>query len=1800
MIFRVPTGLPDENGRIEWRDLDVECVHSRTLGAYLVDLGLPLEHVSHVIIGGKVMRPEERVSVRIRGINDATEEVSVIDAYYPRERDEIHIVPRVEGKNTALILGVVGGVIGFFATGGASLGWTAATLQGAMAGYAIGSTIGQLITPKPKLIKDGDGPTSYLWNGIANTDGAGGAVPIMLGERLVGGHRISAFRRRPGVVGVRTDADPGDDSSPVTGSETLHLLILVAGHKTWGPVGITNPNVAANTTTNKPDIRINGQHYSNFGGLKVDWRTGAPSQPVLKGFDVIANTYDMSVDVTAMGQYAPHTYTTASDEVEAFEVLLTFPGLSHTDSEGRLKANATRYSLEYKRSGTADPWTNFDTVGGGGSREVKGATRATAFETRRAEGLPKARYDIRIMWTGAEHTDATKDQWHVVLTGVTEERQEQRNYEGDSLIAVYGVATDQLSGMLPTVTSVWRGYEPQKWNGSSFDAASWGVGTSAPAGRNPYWLALALMRDRDLGLGNEIPDSDIDLPSFKAAAEYAGDDPLIGTETVIFTGGSTHDEPRFQFDAYLDRQQAALDLMQQIVSSARGALIFSGNKWRVAVDRPGAPTQLFNMGNIKRGSMNLQFKSERGAVNVMDVTFDDAEAEWETDTLSVCIASDGSFTYVDPIDGVTKPWTESKLQERGELLFRRELQLLGGTRRTQAIREGRFALRQVYALREYGSFGASTDSILAETYDLINIAHDLPQWGYSGRVLSGSEANLVMFDRSVPFEAGTDYQVMVRFNAGDAGEELIETRTVADVAPPADGSEYFGLFVTEPFSQVPQEGDLWVFGPTDTLVRPARIIQIDRDADEQRVIAWAEYNESIYDLDGPIDVRNYSLLPDFAAPPGAITSVVATEEVSHRNDGSWISTVILQWARPIPQRKNGYYRGARIEYSYDSATGPWIALDSIDGVEYRWQNAPHGVHIYFRVTPYSASGAHNYTGAGYADVTTQGLATDLPVVTGFTAATHEGAFLFSWVEQSQHVQYELRTSNPANWKTDSSGFVNRVRGASYSVDLPPGRSMTLYIRAVDAFGNYSSAANTATATDAAPSAPTIAAITPYKQQVKVRVAPPAGVTDVVRIYLHASQTSGFTPSSATLVSGVVGPAGGEFVVPIATGGTWYFKATCADWLTERMNDWVYSAQTTSSIIVVAPVDPTAVTLTPSMSDGEGIITSPDGQLRPQKKVKANVSWAHNDTTNDAQLLEGFEVTIWDSSKSYTEPLAAPITINDRAARLIKIDDVYVGAADLLSAVAGVKALYADGYTSNLVTSAGQTISLPTNPSIRDSDDRQITGYAESFDGSALPTGFSVAGASSYSVSSGFLGAAGTVGQPLVTTWDLSAWAAAYLDTTFTFNGNPSVIVRFRVYGTNVGTTAQIEVAASSGGAALSTTTFPIIRDGEYHTYLVDAGRPILPTDFIRLRFGAGVVPSDGAVQITAIAIATESVDQSLDGTMDRAIRARNQFGRDVDGRGFFLQSPIRNADENGNIQLVNENGIFYLTANGTETAYKRGRTQALGNVTNNQYVSFNSVYSGTGFVMEKELPIPTATNKTRILLETTDAANDQALFYPLRRFIEATEVTRDQFRICALNFHGGTPLQRSQVAPSGGWSPSDQQSSAITKTASYNPTVNTGSAWYNPFQQPGFSSSHYYYRYVVGITVLMPTRKKANGSFYAVDTDFYIVRGTNVTQLNPMLMDLPSSAAVGPFRMRTYTDGKEHTMFVVLGPYAGSGFGISALKIDWIQTIAEAGRTDCDPTWARLTSVSTYFMNGSTGPSAISTSGMKLYYLEEF
>jgi hypothetical protein len=163
----------------------------------------------------------------------------------------------------------------------------------------------------------------------------------------------------------------------------------------------------------------------------------------------------------------------------------------------------------------------------------------------------------------------------------------------------------------PTMTAIVRGRHVRTWTGSRW---------ITKYNNNPAWCTLDFISNNRFGFG--VSDAFIDLESFKEAAEYA-DQYIDG-------------EKRFELDFVIDAKSSALDILNEMLSTFRAFLIWSGGKLRLKIDKPDIATQSFEYtdneetDNIIQGSFARSRTSRKERLREVVVEYTDPAENFET------------------------------------------------------------------------------------------------------------------------------------------------------------------------------------------------------------------------------------------------------------------------------------------------------------------------------------------------------------------------------------------------------------------------------------------------------------------------------------------------------------------------------------------------------------------------------------------------------------------------------------------------------------------------------------------------------------------------------------------------------------------------------------------------------------------------------------------------------------------------------------------------------------------------------------------------------------------------------------------------------------------------------------------------------------------------------------------------------------------------------------------------------------------------------------------------------------------
>lgn len=377
--------------------------------------------------------------------------------------------------------------------------------------------------------------------------------------------------------------------------------------------------------------------------------------------------------------------------------------------------------------------------------------------------------------------------------------------------------------------------------------------------------------------------------------------PALAAKNIIqLIGGSVNTEKFTEWETFCNTEAFTCNIVFDSGSTVRDALnavsllgratvIPIGAEYVPIIDKPEAlPTQrfLFGMGNIATDSFEESYLPLADRTNIVEMTYFDENLGYERQSIEV---------YQNGFD------------ESIDTARRAAITLFGCVNRRMAIRYARFLLNKNRYLTNTVTFEADMDAIACSIGDVIDVAHDVPQWGYSGRITSITdtlagpslwvfEAGVyvdgvfidgstlvptITLDRELTFEAGVTYYFTVKFDDDDSRE------TVQIMSPVAVTTNE--LFNLTGFSKPLTAMMNYSFGTPDRETKQFRVSEITRSSDQKRKITAIEYITEVYEDSGDaIPAINSSSL-------ASVTALQATSYYKTDINGVSENVVDLTW-----------------------------------------------------------------------------------------------------------------------------------------------------------------------------------------------------------------------------------------------------------------------------------------------------------------------------------------------------------------------------------------------------------------------------------------------------------------------------------------------------------------------------------------------------------------------------------------------------------------------------------------------------------------------------------------------------------------------------------------------------------------------------------------------------------------------------------------------------------------------------------------------------------------------------------------
>lgn len=740
------------------------------------------------------------------------------------------------GKNILGIIAMVAltavamGVGGMVAAHGF---WGAAVSTWSTWSYVLAGTImmlgGQLISNAfASKMDDTSNETTYSWSGIQTAEGQGGYVAITYGTIRSGGQTLQKY------------------SLTFDNKQYLYWLIC-AGE---GPLNIY-------------DVKLNDNSISYYEDITADIREGTNTQSVIPNLNDTYTNKSLSYEVK---QDTWRTESTLGNSVQGFVVDIQFPsGLYHTSYKGNEEKTWVTIQIQYRLAG--GNWVDWKT------ETIKDCIYSALYKQYRIDYIAAGNYEIRMRVTNREYdVEHVRTSNRVYWTGIETVVYDDFQHPNKALIGIKAKATSQISGS-PTLKFMKSRPSVYVWNPytSSYETK---------ASDNPAWAAYDMLHGcRHL----QHPTTGVweynvrgvpkEMLMYDRFLEWAND----------------CDSKKLKINIEIAKVGDVMSVINEnIANIGRGMIVKFGTKFGPIWDHAQLPVQMFGMGNIISGSFEETFLSLSDRADAVEVTFTNAEKEYERDTVTV---------YSDSYD------------DNDSLMNTTSVTMDGVTNREQAFRQAKYQLYCNKYLRIGCSFEADIDAINCMVGDVILVNHDVPQWSYSGRIESVNATNREIV---IPcLETPTEGNYVLQYRS------LNDTIVTLSILSWTKSGDYIKVVADSDFSteNPPEKDDIFAFGISTIVSKPFTVINITQTQAFRRKITGLEYNENVFNENYVIPTPNYSTAKN--TYPQNVTNLNGKQTQFVNASGTAVGQLSISW------QCTGYYTGFDVYLSEDGTNWTW-------------------------------------------------------------------------------------------------------------------------------------------------------------------------------------------------------------------------------------------------------------------------------------------------------------------------------------------------------------------------------------------------------------------------------------------------------------------------------------------------------------------------------------------------------------------------------------------------------------------------------------------------------------------------------------------------------------------------------------------------------------------------------------------------------------------------------------------------------------------------------------------------------------
>ncbi|EIL3184806.1 DUF1983 domain-containing protein [Escherichia coli] len=656
-------------------------------------------------------------------------------------------------------------------------------------------------------------------------------MQLLHGETIIQG-------AKGGGGSAHTPVEQPDDLLSVA---KLKMLIAVSEGEIQGD--LTAQNIFLNDT---PLANDSGEY--NFSGVKWEFRKGTQDQTYIAGMPQVDNELAVGTTVTTT---APWTRQFTNLSLDAIRIKLSLPVQYLYKDNGDMVGTVTEYAIDLSTDGGA-----WKTVVNG---KFDGKT-TTEYQRDHRIDLPKSTsgWSVRVRRITADASGSNSKLVNAFkVFSYAEVIDSKLRYPLTALLYVE-VDSSQFNGSAPKVTCKIKGklikvpdnYDPitRTYSGS------WSGGFKMAWSNNPAWIFYDLVLDEIYGMGTRVDASMVDKWALYSIAQYCD-------EMVSDGAGGT--EPRFTCNVFIQSQQDAWQVLNDLAAVFRG-ITFWGND------------QIYVQADVPQDDVDWVYN----ASNVIDGLFTYAGGSYKNRYSSCLVSwSDPQNHYSDTVEGVY----DSALVERYDVR-QTSLTAIGCTSQSEAHRRGRWVLLS-NAKDGTVSFGVGLDGYIPLPAEIIGVADPFRSGKENGGRIVAVNGRQITLDREIDYAAKD--RLVVNLPDGKA-----QTRTISAVS--ADKKT---VTVATAFSQVPVAGAVWAIDSDNLAIQYFRVTSIAANDDSTGgfTITAVQHDPNKYRyIDDGVRVESPPITVTPISVLSAPKNIVVTES-DHVSQGLTVASLDVSW-----------------------------------------------------------------------------------------------------------------------------------------------------------------------------------------------------------------------------------------------------------------------------------------------------------------------------------------------------------------------------------------------------------------------------------------------------------------------------------------------------------------------------------------------------------------------------------------------------------------------------------------------------------------------------------------------------------------------------------------------------------------------------------------------------------------------------------------------------------------------------------------------------------------------------------------